>query len=329
MPDMKANTGLSDSVLITGAGGYLGRQVVAALASDRRQSRQIIAADIRLPGQDARLPDVTYLALDVRAPELAHILRRHKVATCIHLAAVVTPDQNSSREQQFSVDVLGTENVLRSCLKAGVGHLIVTSSGAAYGYHPDNPQWLDERAALRGNPEFAYSDHKRRVEEMLARWRAEHPELKQLVFRPGAILGETTNNQITALFERPIILGLRGADIPFVFIWDQDVVGCVVKGVQERKSGIFNLAGDGVVTMRQIAQYLNKRYLALPAWLVASALWLLQRLHLTSYGPEQVKFLRYRPCLSNRRLKQEFGYTPRKDSREVFEYFAAKRKMRK
>jgi UDP-glucose 4-epimerase len=42
---------------------------------------------------------------------------------------------------------------------------------------------------------------------------------------------------------------------------------------------------------------------------------------LSRYGPEQVDFLRYRPVLANDRLKREFGYTPQKSSREVFDLF--------
>ena len=44
-------------------------------------------------------------------------------------------------------------------------------------------------------------------------------------------------------------------------------------------------------------------------------------MRLTQYGPEQVDFLRYRPVLVNRRLKEEFGYVPRKTSAEVFEFW--------
>ena len=116
-----------------------------------------------------------------------------------------------------------------ACGAAGVHTLIYTSSGAAYGYHADNPEWLDESDPLRGNAEFAYADHKRLVEEMLARWRATHPELRQLIFRPGTILGARAHNQITALFDRSYVLGLSGAQSPFVIIWDQDVVGAILQ----------------------------------------------------------------------------------------------------
>jgi UDP-glucose 4-epimerase len=315
----------STSVLITGAGGYIGRLLVEALAGDQPGLKAVVAADVREISAGERLAGVNYIAADIRSPDLSDILRRFFIDTVVHLATIVTPGRKPNREFEYSVDVLGTENVLKACLEAGVKKLIITSSGAAYGYFPDNPEWLDENDALRGNTEFAYSHHKRLVEEMLARFRREHPELKQLVLRPGTVLGATTDNQITALFEKPFIMGLMGAASPFVFIWDQDVVGCILKGIFDDTTGIYNLSGDGTLIMKEIAGLLGKPYVALPVSLVRSVLWVLKKLGLTQYGPEQVNFLRYRPVLSNRRLKQEFGYVPKKTTREVFEYYMAKR----
>jgi UDP-glucose 4-epimerase len=73
---------------------------------------------------------------------------------------------------------------------------------------------------------------------------------------------------------------------------------------------------------------LGKPFVALPAGVVAAALWLLKTLRLTQYGPEQVNFLRYRPVLSNRRLKEVFGYQPCKTTRDAFAYFLDTRRRR-
>jgi UDP-glucose 4-epimerase len=246
----------------------------------------------------------------------------------VHLAAIVTPGKHDTREFLHSIDVGGTENVVAACLETGVRRFIVTSSGAAYGYYADNPQPLSEDAAIRGNPEFAYSDHKRQVEEFLARQREEHPELEQVIFRPGTILGSSAQNQITALFDGRVVLGVRGSDTPFVFIWDQDVVACLVEAVRGGRAGIYNLAGDGAMTLDEIARAVHKRVVSLPAWLIRGVLAVLHPLGLAQYGPEQVDFLRYRPVLSNQRLKHEFGYKPRMNSREAFEFFWAHRQTR-
>ena len=313
------------NVLITGAGGYIGRLLVQRLAADHEGLGRVVAADIKVPPEDDRLDTIEYVAADVRDRSLAEVMREQEIDVVVHLAAIVTPGRRPDHELEYSVDVLGTKNVLDCCLEAGVGHFIYTSSGAAYGYYADNPVPLHEDDSLRGNDAFAYSRHKRLVEEMLERWRADHPELKQLVLRPGTILGSTARNQITALFERRIVLGVRGADSPFVIIWDEDVVSAIELGLREGREGVYNLAGDGVLTLRDMASIMGKPYVALPAGLVAGALWLLRRGHLTQYGPEQVDFLRYRPVLGNDRLKSELGYVPKKTTREAFDHYLANR----
>ena len=306
-------------VLVTGSSGYLGSQVVAELA--QRTDIVTIALDLREPAQ--RLPGVRYEVADIRSAEVAAIVARHRPDVVVHLASIVTPGKNSSREFEYSVDVEGSRNLLEACVRNQVRRVIVSSSGAAYGYHADNPAWLSEGDALRGNQSFAYSWHKRLVEEMLAGYHQQQPQLEQIVLRIGTILGATVNNQITDLFKKPRLLAIRGSDSPFVFIHDRDVVGAILHGIDTPTCGIFNVAGDGKLTIHEIAARLNKRCLVLPAALLKAALWFLKRLGLTQYGPEQLDFLRYRPVLDNRRLKEEFGYVPKLSSAEVFELWKA------
>ena len=305
----------SHCVLVTGSTGYLGSQVLAKLC--QRQDMAIIALDLREPAQ--RLPNVNYQLADIRSSEVDSIVARYQPDVVVHLASIVTPGKNSSREFEYSVDVGGSRNLLEACVRNEVRRIIVSSSGAAYGYHSDNPAWLQENDALRGNQSFAYSWHKRLVEEMLAEHRQQQPQLEQIILRIGTILGATVNNQITDLFKKPRLIAIRGSDSPFVFIHDQDVVGAILHGIDSSSTGIFNVAGDGKLSIFEIATRLSKRCIVLPAWLLRSALWLLKRLGLTQYGPEQLDFLRYRPVLDNTLLKTVFGYVPKLSSSEVFD----------
>jgi UDP-glucose 4-epimerase len=243
----------------------------------------------------------------------------------VHLASIVTPGKQSNREFEYSVDVLGTRNVLEACVAHGVQQLVVSSSGAAYGYHADNPDWLRETDALRGNQAFAYAHHKRLVEEMLAEYRISAPALRQTVLRIGTILGEAVDNQITALFEKPRLIAVRGSESPFVFIWNTDVTGAILHALRTRRAGCFNLAGDGALPISAIARRLGKPLMALPAGLLTAALWLGSRLGISRYGPEQLDFLRYRPVLLNAALKTELGYVPGKTSSEALDAFIAAR----
>ncbi|WP_134738357.1 SDR family oxidoreductase [Nocardioides sp. 503] len=314
------------SVLVTGGSGFLGSSVVRGLAA---AGHAVTSADLRLPAEPvAGVEHVVLDVTDARAVEAGVAAAAPEVV--VHLASIVTPGKGSSRALERAVDVDGSRNVLESCLAHGVRRLVVSSSGAAYGYHPDNGAahggWLTEDDPVRGNEEFAYSHHKRLVEEMLATARTEHPALEQVVLRIGTILGESVDNQITALFERPRLLRIRGADSPFVFVWDTDVVAVIERAVTGPATGVFNVAGDGALTIDEIAGLLGKPTLVVPEPLLRLALAVGSRLGLTPYGPEQTRFLQYRPVLDNSRLKREFGYRPTRTSREAFDEWRVRRR---
>ena len=312
-------------ILVTGADGFLGQGLIAELAR-RNNTDAVVATDVREVPPARRLPGITYQVLDVRDSGLGALLAEHQIDSVVHLASIVTPGKGSNRAFEHSVDVGGTHNVLDACVAQGVKHLIVSSSGAAYGYHADNPAWLTEDHPLRGNPVFAYSDHKRQVEEMLAQYRAQHPALAQTALRIGTILGERVDNQITALFEKPRLIAIAGSDSPFVFIWNEDVTGAICHALSgDAPPGCYNLAGDGALTIHEIAQRLGKRTRVLPAGLLKAALAIGKTVGVSRYGPEQLDFLRYRPVLLNTELKNRFGYTPAKTSAQAFDAFVAAR----
>lgn len=302
-------------VLVTGGAGFLGTHVTRLLV-EHPSVGLVVSGDLR----DSSVPGVVSERFDVTdGSALAPVLERHRIDTVVHLAAIVNPGRDVDLE--YRVDVEGTAHVLDACVTAGVRRIVVSSSGAAYGYHADSPEWLDERDPVRGNDVFPYSRHKRLVEEMLAAARAEHPELEQVIFRIGTILGPTVRNQITALWDGPRLLRVAGSDSPFVFVWVDDVAAAMVRAATDGPAGVFNVAGDGCLSVSEIAHRLGKRTLTVPAWALAAALRVGRALRLTEHGPEKVIFLRYRPVLANRRLKEEFGYTPRLTSREAFEEY--------
>ncbi len=304
-------------VLITGGSGFLGTSVGAGLEA---AGHTVISADLR-PVTTTGVASVTLDVTD--ADGVRALLTEHRPEAVVHLAAIVTPGKDSDREAERRVDVDGTRNVIAGCVAAGVGRLVVSSSGAAYGYHPDNPEWITEDQPVRGSVEFAYSDHKAQVEQLLADARREHSDLEQVVLRIGTILGERVDNQITALFFKKRLLGIRGAESPFVFIWEEDVVAIMQRAVVGEVTGTFNVAGDGALPITEIAERLGKAVLWLPDPLLRAVLAVGTALGVSRYGPEQTRFLKHRPVLDNTRLREVFGYTPARTSAEAFEAWLA------
>ncbi|MFZ2103235.1 MAG: SDR family oxidoreductase [Oricola sp.] len=303
-------------ILITGAAGGIGQSLLTEMALHPR-GHVVLATDVR---QLSWLPvGATWKFLDVRGDDADKVIGDWKPEVVVHLASIVTPPKGSTRAFEYSVDVGGTRHVLDACIAHGVHRIVVTSSGAAYGYHADNPVPLTEADPLRGNEEFAYSHHKRLVEEMLEQARREAPQLEQVVLRIGTVLGAGIENQITALFRRKRLLGIRGSDSPFVFIWTKDLARILLRAATKGPPGIYNVAGDGALGTRELAAALGKPVLWLSPSFLKLALGIARPLGLSRYGPEQVRFLQYRPVLDNTKLKTEFGYVPEMTSARVFD----------
>lgn len=298
-------------ILITGAAGMVGQALLPELVGHK-----VFATDLKRP--DNLPEDVSFLTMDVTTDAPARVIGNVKPDVIVHLASVVTPPPKMGRATAYAVDVEGTRNVVNAAIANGVRRLVVTSSGAAYGYHADSPVPLREDDPLRGNPEFPYSDHKRQVEEILAEARSAAPDLEQVVLRVGTVLGAGTENQITALFRKPRLLAVSGSESPFVFIWTRDLARILQRAATDGPAGIYNAAGDGTMGVTDLAYAMGKPVLRLPAWVLKAALAVARPLGLSRYGPEQVRFLQYRPVLDNSALKSEFGYVPEKSSAEVF-----------
>lgn len=312
-------------VLITGAAGFLGQSLLNELAV-QHLDWTLIAGDVRRINTQGLRPNIEPVALDLGvAAQVNACVEQWRPDTIVHLAAVVNPPREMTPQKLHAIEVGGTRALIEAARQTGVKQLIVTSSGVAYGFHRDNAEWIDESHPLRGHPHLLQARCKQEIEQLLADARKRYPQLKQLILRPGTILGRRVHNPLSELFARPTMVGVLGHRSRFVFIWDQDVVNVIRQGLERGSEGIYNLAGDGALSLREIAGLLNKPYRSMPAGLLRMGLGLLKPLGLSRFGPEQVDYLRYRPVLDNRRLKEEFGYEPRYSSREAFLAYLAAR----
>lgn len=303
---------------MTGGAGYIGSTLIQYLLKTY-PTWNVLATDIKPMPISIESSNFEFLTLDISDRNIViDTIQTWKPDSIVHLASILNPPPGMNEEVQWKIDVHGTKNVLDGAVYARTNQVIITSSGAAYGYHKENKEWIEESDPIRGHSAFVYSKHKREVEELLSEYRKIYPQLKQLILRPGTILGKTVNNLITDMFQKPFVMGILGHKSPFVFIWDEDVIQIIVKGIAENKEGSYNLAGDGALSLEEISRMIRKPYLPIPAFLLQSILWILRLFRLTQYGPDQIDFLRYRPVLANQQLKNVFGYTPKYNSKETF-----------
>lgn len=306
-------------ILITGAAGDIGSRLVK-IFSEKNQIQLFTTALSELPYE----ANSTHRAFDIRDQNFLDWVAEIKPDVIIHLASIIQLPVNMSVEQAHDIDVKATKALLDTCVNVGVGKIVVTSSGAAYGYYQDNAPYLTEDMPVRGNDDYFYSSHKRQVEEMLADYREKFPALKQVVLRPGTVLGPNFENPITNMFSKNMITGIAGSDSPFVIIWVDDLVAYLIEASTTDVTGVYNVAGDGTLSLKQIAKRLNKPYIAIPSLVLRSLLSILKPMKISQYGPEQVKFVEFRPVLCNAKIKKSFVHQPEKTTLQAFEAFLQK-----
>ena len=119
-------------ILVTGGSGHLGANLVRRLLDEGQAVRALVrhGSDNRaLDGLDVErvwgdLRDAGATAAAVRGCQRVY-----------HCAATVSSSERQARDI-YQCNVLGTRNLLRAALEAGVAKVVVTGSFSAVGYHP-------------------------------------------------------------------------------------------------------------------------------------------------------------------------------------------------
>ena len=124
-------------ILITGAGGQIGHDLIGALIA---KGHEVVSSDLapRPPshahaGGKWRRLDVT----DAKATE--KLFGEVRPELVIHLAAILSARGEKDPQLAYDVNQTGTWNVLEACRKTGVARLVFTSSIAVFGPMPSGP----------------------------------------------------------------------------------------------------------------------------------------------------------------------------------------------
>jgi dTDP-glucose 4,6-dehydratase len=150
-----------ETVLVTGAGGFIGSHLVEALVRQGVGVRAFVRYNSRqdwgLLSQldSALLAQIEVIAGDLRdAAAVEQAMVGVKVA--FHLGALIAiPYSYVHPDEVVAVNVLGTLNVLNAARKYGVARVIHTSTSEVYGTAQYVP--MDERHPLQGQSPYSAS----------------------------------------------------------------------------------------------------------------------------------------------------------------------------
>ncbi|WP_410656954.1 NAD-dependent epimerase/dehydratase family protein [Amycolatopsis sp. lyj-112] len=311
-------------IVITGATGNVGTALLHALET----------GDDDLVGVARRLPDTTavpYRAAGWSAVDLGDDVGRAKLTdlvegadAVVHLAWAISPARDDP--PMWRTNDHGTRNVLAAVAAAGVPHLVVLSSVAAYGFAP---RWekVSESWPRDGIATSAYSRGKAALESLLDRFEENHPDIAVARLRPCAIL----QRQAAGEFERWLlgpavpagIVGRRWLPIPLwtdlraQAVHSADVAEAIRLVLEKRFTGAVNLAAPGVLQADALADLLGGIRIPAPRSLVRVAAHAAWRTGALPLHPGWLDLADNAPLVDTTLAETTLGWKPRYDAASV------------
>ncbi|MEO8092031.1 MAG: NAD-dependent epimerase/dehydratase family protein [bacterium] len=296
-------------VVVTGAGGFIGGAVCAALVAERAS----------VAGLDVSVGAAERVAGVGAEPFVADVSDRGAVAVALDGAEIVVHaaahvHEWGSMEEFVRVNVAGTAAMLDAAREAGVDRFVQISSVVVYGYDHAGEQDEDVFRRAYGIP---YIDTKSASDRLAARRGA-------VVIRPGDVYGPRSIPWIV----RPLELARRGAlavpspgDGVMLPVYIDDLVEAVLLGADAGLPGRAYAAWEGtpvafaddLARIAEIAGGAAPRTLPRPILEAAGAATeLVARLRgrtpaFTSRAPA---FVDRRGTVSTERIRTELGWEP-------------------
>ena len=296
-------------IIVTGSSGRLGRVLVPYLLASGL-AKSVTGIDTR--PAPYKVTGYQHQQTDVRDPNTGALFEG--ADALVHLAFVLMGGglgrHRHNRETIRSVNLDGSRTVFEAALREGLQHVVFVSSAAVYGAWPDNPAQLAESAPLRAMPGFAYAEDKIAVEGWLERFATAHPALAITRLRPHAILGKYAHPLLNNVLRQPIYPLAHPAPLTQC-IWEQDVVMAIALALERRISGVYNLAANPPMSLRDMLGLVRGWRIAVSPTVLSTLHHVAWRLTPAAGEPGWVQGLRYPLVLDTRLAQSALGFTPR------------------
>jgi nucleoside-diphosphate-sugar epimerase len=324
------------TVAVTGPTGDLGIAIVKALERSRAVKKIVGMARRPFDPGEQGWKKTEYRQGDVTDSDSVRGLVKG-ADVVVHLAFALLDASDATHD----LNVGGSRRVFEEAAKAGAERICYASSVAAYGFHADNPDWLTEDVPPRGSPEHPYSDQKAEVERVLGEVLLSHPSTAAYAFRPCVVAGPEARTMLEEIpyyrLEEAMpdavarLLGslpvlkpvIPDPGIRFQLVHEDDVASAfaaAVRGLGE--PGPYNLAGNGTLTMSDVADALGWYSVPVPKPLVDATAEIATRLPLMPAQVAWIHSVKKPVLMRTNRAKKELRWRPKHTARATLKQMA-------
>jgi len=305
------------TVVVTGACGHIGANLVRALVDSGRSVRSLVHLHNR--GIDGL--DIESVNGDVCDPE--SLYRAFQDAEVVyHLAACISLSMKGWPRLE-SINVIGTRNVVEACLRVGVKRLVHFSSIHALQGEPLSVP-VDESRPLSNSPDFPPYDRSKALAENEVR-RGIEKGLDAVILNPTAIIGP---HDYEPSYLGRALLDMARHKLPalvtggYDWVDVRDVVQGAIAAEKRANSGVQYILSGHWLSISGIADIISEitgtptPRLTVPLWIARLGAPMVSAMSkLTGKSPLYTSFslkaLNSNRNMSHEKASRELGYQPR------------------
>ncbi|MDO5627673.1 MAG: NAD-dependent epimerase/dehydratase family protein [Mobilicoccus sp.] len=309
---------MAATVLVTGVSTYLGACVAADLAA-RDDVERVVGVDVRPPAR--ALGAAEFLRADVRNPLLRRVIAG--VDTVVHFGAVPVTGSRSARVSAKETAVIGTMHLVGVCqAQRDLRHVVLVSTGSVYGASASAPAIVTEDHGVQSAPRAGHVQEAIEVESYVQALGRRRPDVGVSILRLTHVFGGHTRSAMSNYLRAPVVPVPFGFDARMQALGEEDAVGAIVAAAAGEPVGIVNVAGQGVITVRQALRIARRP--TVPVFTTTGrAVGTVSRwAGIPGVDADHMDYIMYGRCLDTTRMREVLGFTPRLSTRAAFEAFA-------
>jgi len=250
-------------ILVTGGAGFIGRHLVKTLIEERHH---VVVFDNLSNSSKKMLSfisgEFSFVKGDItNYDQISSVVSG--VDFVVHLAAEISVRDSINNSQTTKwVNVEGTENLLKACVKSNVKNFIATSSASVYGNWQTTEISLNEESKTK--PTSPYGESKLEMENQIRQFSIKN-DINSIILRLFNVYGEGQSNAYAGVIskfaknirkdETLIIFGDGRQTRDFVSIKDVvDSIKQAMTKISGKRGVVYNIGSGKSITIQDLAK---------------------------------------------------------------------------
>lgn len=294
-------------ILIIGIAGGLA-QILARLMLNDHPDWEILGVDSRDISKVPKIHGLTSTSMKYSRGNFENLFRSYEFDAVYHLGRIShSTGDHAQLAKRIELSVMGTNRILELCHHSGVKKVVILSTFHIYGAIADNSIFLTEDAPLRAAIQHPELRDVVEMDQICTNWMWRYQnEISTVVLRPCNIIGPQIQNAMTKFLLSPLALRPMDYNPYFQFIHEFDMANILYRCLEEVPTGVFNVAGDDFLSLRESLDQIGSRGIPFPIFLAEGLNDILKVLKMDV--PEYLlDYLKFSCLIDNKRIKNHLG----------------------